>query len=305
MALIDKLTAIADAIRAKTGKTATMTLDEMPTEIAAIEAGGDTEIEDALVAGNGLSSYTNSRITNLGAYALAGQAALKRVSLPNVTSCGNYAFAECSSLERIDAEDLPKLGGKYVYPYNLFQNCKALTSISMPLLGTLGQRFASTCTSLVNVDLPSATGVVGLMQFEDCTSLKSISLPNMLVVGNTMFSSCSNLVDVDMPCATNIEQGGFYKCTSLTYLDFPVVTNIGYNAFVYSGLTTLILRSESLVTLKYTNAFTSTPIASGTGYVYVPDELVESYKAATNWATYADQIKPLSELPTEDEEETE
>lgn len=39
MALIDKLTAIADAIRVKTGKTATMTLDEMPTEIAAIEAG--------------------------------------------------------------------------------------------------------------------------------------------------------------------------------------------------------------------------------------------------------------------------
>lgn len=33
MALTDKLTAIADAIRAKTGKTGTMTLDAMPTEI--------------------------------------------------------------------------------------------------------------------------------------------------------------------------------------------------------------------------------------------------------------------------------
>lgn len=33
MALTDKLTAIADAIRAKTGKTETMTLDAMPTEI--------------------------------------------------------------------------------------------------------------------------------------------------------------------------------------------------------------------------------------------------------------------------------
>lgn len=37
MALIDKLTAIANAIRGKTGKTAELTLDEMVTEITAIQ----------------------------------------------------------------------------------------------------------------------------------------------------------------------------------------------------------------------------------------------------------------------------
>ena len=40
MALTDKLTAIANAIRAKTGKTGTLTLDQMPTEIAGITGGG-------------------------------------------------------------------------------------------------------------------------------------------------------------------------------------------------------------------------------------------------------------------------
>ena len=40
MALIDKLTAIADAIRSKTGSTETMTLDEMVTAIANITTGG-------------------------------------------------------------------------------------------------------------------------------------------------------------------------------------------------------------------------------------------------------------------------
>lgn len=35
-----KLTAIADSIRSKTGKSATMTVDEMPGEIEAIETGG-------------------------------------------------------------------------------------------------------------------------------------------------------------------------------------------------------------------------------------------------------------------------
>ena len=40
MALIDKLTSIADAIRGKTGGTDPLTLDQMATEIAGIEAGG-------------------------------------------------------------------------------------------------------------------------------------------------------------------------------------------------------------------------------------------------------------------------
>lgn len=40
MALTDKLTAIADAIRAKTGGTEAMTLDQMPPQIAGIQAGG-------------------------------------------------------------------------------------------------------------------------------------------------------------------------------------------------------------------------------------------------------------------------
>ena len=40
MALTDKLTAIADAIRAKTGDSATMTLEQMVTAISNIESGG-------------------------------------------------------------------------------------------------------------------------------------------------------------------------------------------------------------------------------------------------------------------------
>ena len=42
MALTDKLTAIADAIRAKTGKTNAMTLDEMASEISSISGSGSS-----------------------------------------------------------------------------------------------------------------------------------------------------------------------------------------------------------------------------------------------------------------------
>lgn len=46
MALTDKLTAIADAIRGKTGKEDALTLDQMPSEIEGIQTGGGENILD-------------------------------------------------------------------------------------------------------------------------------------------------------------------------------------------------------------------------------------------------------------------
>ena len=62
------------------------------------------------------------------------------------------------------------------------------------------------------------------------------------------------------------------------------------------ALDTLIVRSSS-ATLGYMG-LEGTPIANGNGYIYVPDADVETYKTATNWSTYANQIKGLSELPS-------
>lgn len=56
MALTDKLTAIGDAIRAKTGGTEKLTLDEMPTQIQAIQTGGEPVITELTVTQNG--TYT-------------------------------------------------------------------------------------------------------------------------------------------------------------------------------------------------------------------------------------------------------
>lgn len=57
-----KLTAIANAIRGKTGKTAALTLDQMPTEIAGIETGGGGGLATATVTfgnWNGFVTYVN------------------------------------------------------------------------------------------------------------------------------------------------------------------------------------------------------------------------------------------------------
>ena len=95
---------------------------------------------------------------------------------------------------------------------------------------------------------------------------------------------------------TSIGAYAFHSCSALASVDFPVATSIGNYAFSYcSKLTALILRSETMATLRDTIVFTSTPIASGTGYIYVPRALVDSYKAASDWSTYANQIRSIED----------
>ena len=119
------------------------------------------------------------------------------------------------------------------------------------------------------------------------------------VVGLYAFYADARLTTVSLPVATSIGTYAFYSCSALTSADFPVATSIGSNAFNgCTALTSLTLSTKNRVAkLSDTNALQSTPIASGTGYIYVPDDLVGQYKAATNWATYANKILPISQKP--------
>ena len=92
--------------------------------------------------------------------------------------------------------------------------------------------------------------------------------------------------------------GSFYNCINLAKIDFDVLEEMK-NADFYqcSALTAVIIRSPAVCMMSDSNAFKSTPIASGTGYIYVPAALVDSYKAATNWTKYANQIRAIEDYP--------
>ena len=84
-------------------------------------------------------------------------------------------------------------------------------------------------------------------------------------------------------------------CTELEIVDTPALTSIASSSFSgCSTLITLVLRNSTMTALG-SNVFKNTPIASGTGYIYVPRALVDSYKVATNWATYAAQFRALED----------
>ena len=139
---------------------------------------------------------------------------------------------------------------------------------------------------------------LGIEVFRNYESLAVADFPNVTSTGANVFYACYALHTVNLPSLISINSNMFAYSSLLKRLDFPSVESISGGAFSScSRLVTLILRkADAVCALENVSAFSRTPIAKGTGYIYVPDNLVEQYKAATNWSTYASQIKNISEL---------
>lgn len=112
------------------------------------------------------------------------------------------------------------------------------------------------------------------------------------------FRGCSGLTNVIFPNVSSVGIGAFWQCTALKQADFAACVSFAQNAFYgCSELEALILRCTDAV-CSLTGSLSGTKIASGTGYIYVPSALVDTYKATSGWSTYAAQIRAIEDYPT-------
>ena len=240
-----------------------------------------------------LETINLPNVTEMGQDAFSGGcSSLKNVNMPKLhTISSSNGFNSCIALEEISLPELTKINGA-----STFARCKKLKSINFPKLTDYsGDSTFRYCSALETVTLP-AIKVVGNRMFEDCTSLSSASFPTCTRIYGAAFQDDVSLVSVDAPETTIIDGWAFYN-TQVIKLKFPKLVNInGDKAFMNcKNLSALLLANDKVCTLANSNAFTGTPIASGTGYIYVNDDLVDSYKLATNWTVYKNQIKSISE----------
>lgn len=203
--------------------------------------------------------------------------------------------------EFIDALIQHKVSGSYSNDritsigYGTFYNCTSLTSASFPNVTSVSNYAFNGCTNLETINLPEVTSVAG-SAFNN-TGMVNIYLPKMTSMGTYAFGNSTKHKTINLPKLTIVQSNGFANNSGVEEIDLGVCTNIYATAFSgCSSLTKLILRATSVCTLKATSAFNNTPIASGTGYVYVTDSLVDSYKSASNWSSFSNQIKGISEL---------
>lgn len=298
---------IADKIREKIGTNDTYTPGEMP--------GGIEKAYTGLIDGS--AKVVVSDAEEVRDYAFQQRTALEKVVLPKLVSLsGAQAFSGCTNLVEFIAPSL-----KHITGASCFSGDAKLEKLHMPLLETITQSGCFSGCNLKEIDFPKLVRV-GNMAFRDNTSLVSANLPVLVESGNYLFNTCTSLETVNLPALerfTSRTAGqAFNKCTSLKtltlpkllevpsycmqlagveFVDLPSATYIGDGAFnVCSNLNALLLRNTNAVaTLQNVRAFDSTPIKSGAGFVYVPASLVNSYKTATNWTTYAAQIRALED----------
>ena len=162
-------------------------------------------------------------------------------------------------------------------------------------------------TNLIKVCFPSATQVSS-NAFQACTKLVQADMPSLTWIGSTAFLQCSLLERAIFPLVTSINSGAFYTCSSLKIVDLSSMKKIPINIFNNNySLKAFLLRSETMSTLDGANPFTNCYRFHGTvnatynpdglkdGYIYVPRALIEDYKVATNWVTFADQFRALED----------
>jgi hypothetical protein len=131
-----------------------------------------------------------------------------------------------------------------------------------------------------------------------CRSLVSLNLPSLTMSGRYCIAYCSALTSLCLPSLTTLEYAALRDCTSLEKLDLHVATFLNTHClYQCAALSTLIIRTNSVCRLIGSGSLSGSPIYSGTGYIYVPAALVDKYKTATNWSTFANQFRAIEDYP--------
>lgn len=120
-----------------------------------------------------------------------------------------------------------------------------------------------------------ATSDIGVLQ--NCTSLSSVTLNEGLeIIGNNAFRGCSSLTSVTIPSTVEaMYMNVFEGCSSLQYIiSLPTIPPPIHN---------------------YNSTSVFQPFdRTNSCLIYVPDESVDAYKAASVWSDVKKRIVPLS-----------
>ena len=153
MALTDKLTAIADAIRGKTGKTDGLTLDQMAAEIEGIQGGGGEFYFTPYGVG-----YTPNMVLDCTTIVSPAWKDAKNIKSLELTEWNPTAANKTNVQNAASMSD--------IFGYN------SLETLLLPKLQYGGHYMARGSTNLKTVQLGSVgfpvTGGIGSLFFRDC-----------------------------------------------------------------------------------------------------------------------------------------
>ena len=145
------------------------------------------------------------------------------------------------------------------------------------------------CSLLSNINIEECTSLEYIGGFDGCTSLPStLVLPNTVKGIGDFGNSSVTYIDLSQ---TSIESlwGTFANCSLTGNWDFPgTLSYISGNAFNAAQFSSIKLRNLEMVRLNSKNMFPAVDL--NTFKIYVPNNLVETYKKDTYWYEYRNNI---------------
>lgn len=191
------------------------------------------------------------------------KSAVQKIEIGDSVSIRPYAFSGCA----IRSITIPS--GINIESDHVFSNCADLKSVTVPPGITNTYYTFQYCSTLRSVSLPPGITSISAGSFQYCPLLRPITIPSgCTYIGSEAFQSCRGLPStIFPPKISTISSQAFQYCNGISFYDFT--------------------RHTSIPTLSDTNAFGG--IAADC-QIRVPAALVDEWKAATNWATYADYI---------------
>ena len=149
------------------------------------------------------------------------------------------------------------------------------------------------CKLMTHITLPDSLVTLNSYAFYRCYALTDLDTNGVTSIGANAVRECSTLASVNAPYATSIGDNALRSNPKLTTIKFPSATSIAqYVLYDLKALQVLVLGAASICTASASGFLTNVPTSCK---IYVPDSLVDSYKATSPWSTRASQIYPLSE----------
>lgn len=206
MALIEKLTAIGDAIREKGGTTELLTLDEMPVAIAAIQSGGGSGGDFEPVILTGITKQMFKDDLSTGCYTTMLEKSDVLFETENITTADEMFYGNTKVTKIPLAINFQKDGN--ISGMNMFYQNTALTSIGTINNGYLFNNMFNYCSSLE--ELPKFENIVSgkgtlYYTFAGCEKLRSIPSEVLSSVNggssgaeyNLAFNNCKSLREIN------------------------------------------------------------------------------------------------------------
>jgi hypothetical protein len=200
--------------------------------------GGDYTISINVTSGNiilnGSSSYYSNILRKSSSPNVnkdrVYQNSLISIEIGNNVSIGNYAFQNCYALTSITLPDgVTSIGG------SAFQYCYALTTITIPdTVTSIGSYAFNGCYALTTITIPDTVTSISDSAFRACYALQSTTIPDTVTsISDYAFSGCYSLTSITIPDGvTSIGTNVFNGCYALTTITIPdTVTSIGNNVF--------------------------------------------------------------------------